>query len=118
MVFFNGKLMKKKNRVRDAREFQSILHSPAKAVNPSFVIHWKQRKEAEARIGITLSKKMGIAVKRNLYKRQVRMMCEQLVDFEKCQYDAVLIVRYGYRDLSYADNKKNLEKVLQKATML
>ena len=77
----------------------------------------QKKKEEEARIGITLSKKIGHAVDRNLYKRQIRMMCQELVDFKKYPYDIILIVRFGYRDKDYQTNKNNLEKLLIKATI-
>ena len=85
--------MKKKNRVKKHEEFQKVIHSGKKCTNHSFVLYVMKKKEEEGRIGITLSKKMGNAVKRNLIKRQVRMMCQDLVDFEKFPFDAVIIVR-------------------------
>ena len=67
--------------------------------------------------GFAVSKKIGNAVKRNLIKRQVRMMCQNLVDFEHWPYDGVLIVRFGYLSGTFEQNKKNLEKLLSKATI-
>lgn len=109
--------MKKKNRVKKHEEFQKVIHSGKKGTNHSFVLYVKEKKEKEARIGITLSKKMGNAVKRNLIKRQVRMMCQDLIPFEKWPFDAVLIVRFGYLSNDFEHNKKNLEKLFSKATM-
>lgn len=109
--------MKKRNRIRKAEEFQEIIHKGHKYVNSSFVLYTRDKKEEQARVGITFSKKMGIAVARNLYKRQVRMMCQELVDFHSATSDIILIVRFGYRDLSYAANKNNLEKLFNKATI-
>ena len=110
--------MKKKNRVRKAQEFQTIIHKGQKYVCPSFVLYTTAKKEDEARIGISLPKKIGHAVDRNLYKRQVRMMCQDLVDFSSCPVDGVIILRFGYKDLDYAANKNSLEKLLYKAKML
>lgn len=107
--------MKKKNRVRKAQEFQAIIHQGQKYICPSFVLYTMPKKEDEARIGISLPKKIGHAVDRNLYKRQVRMMCQDLVDFSKSPLDAVIILRFGYRDRDYAANKNSLEKLLYKA---
>jgi RNase P protein component len=45
------------------------------------------------------------------------MMCEELVDFKTYPFDVILIVRFRYKELSYADNKKSLEKLFTKATM-
>ena len=109
--------MKKKNRVRKAQEFQELVHKGTKYVNSSFVLYTMPKKQDQARIGVSLSKKMGIAVMRNLYKRQVRLMCQDLVDFKSASLDAVIIVRFGYRDQSYEFNKNNLEKLLIKATI-
>ena len=109
--------MKKKNRVRKSPEFQSLIHSGKKKVNSSFVFYYSKKAEEEARFGISLSKKMGHAVDRNLYKRQVRMMCQELIDFPNYGFDGILILRYGYRDRSYEENKKNLEKLLYDAKM-
>jgi len=109
--------MKKKNRIRKSMEFQELIHSGRKAANASFVYYSWPRKEAQARIGISLSRKMGHAVDRNLFKRQVRMMCQELVDFASFERDGVLIVRFGYRSRSYEENKKNLEKLLCNTTI-
>lgn len=110
-------LMKKKNRVKKAEEFQSMIHHGKKQVNQSFVVYSSARKETEARIGISLSKKIGNAVHRNKIKRQVRMMLQDTIDFKVYPSDAVIIIRFNYNGLDYSANKKNLEKIMVKATI-
>lgn len=109
--------MKKKNRVKKSEEFQHLIHKGKKIVNASFVMYYLEKKEEEARIGISLSRKIGNAVHRNLIKRQVRMMCQDLVDFRSYPNDVILIIRFGYKDNSFESNKNYLEKLLVKATM-
>ena len=117
VVFFIKVFMKKLNRVRKSREFQKLIHTGTKKAGESFVFYYAPKAEEEARIGITLPGKIGNAVVRNKIKRQTRMMCEELVDFKTFPFDAILIVRFRYKELSYETNKKNLEKLLTKATM-
>lgn len=117
VVFLFYKLMKKINRVRKPPEFQKLIKTGKKLANSSFVFYSLPRSEPAARIGITLSGKIGNAVERNKIKRQTRMMCEELVDFETFPFDVILIIRFGYKNQTYAENKKNLEKLLSKATM-
>ncbi|MBR2067669.1 MAG: ribonuclease P protein component [Solobacterium sp.] len=109
--------MKKKNRVKKAQEFQILIHQGQKVVCPSFVMYFLPKKEEEARIGITLSKKIGNAVERNKIKRQVRMMCMESIDLVHYPFDLVFIVRHEYTSLRYFDNKNNLEKAVLKATI-
>ncbi len=109
--------MKKKNRVRKSEEFQDLIHKGKKILNRSFVFYYLPKAEKENRIGITLSKKMGNAVVRNKIKRQVRMMCQDVFDFDSYPYDVILIIRYGYVDQTFESNKKALEKLAVKATI-
>ncbi len=109
--------MKKKNRVRKSEEFQKIIRSSKKIVNRQYVFYYVPKKETEARIGISLSKKIGNAVERNKIKRQVRMMCQDIIDFQNYPLDGIIIVRFDYKDCDYATNKNNLEKLINKATI-
>lgn len=109
--------MKKKYRVKNPIKFQEIIRKGTKFANQSFVLYVEKTTEKSTKIGISLSKKIGNAVERNKIKRQVRMMCHELVDFESHPKDLILIVRFGYKNLNYINNKKNLEKLLNKATI-
>ena len=110
--------MKKVNRVRKSREFQMLIHTGKKTVCDSFVLYYLPKKELQARGGISLSRKIGNAVVRNRIKRQVRMMCMDLVDFTVSEYDFIIIVRHGYLTCSYADNKNSLEKLFRAAKII
>lgn len=109
--------MKKKNRVKKSYEFQQIIETGAKETNASFVLYYTPKQQEEARIGITLSKKIGNAVMRNHFKRQIRMMCQECIDIKTYPFDIILVARFRYKEFSYLENKNHLEKLLLKATI-
>ena len=75
--------MKKKYRVKKADEFQTIIEHRKFVSCPSLVLYVKARKEDQSRIGISVGKKLGNAVVRNKTKRQVRMMFQEIYDFNE-----------------------------------
>lgn len=107
--------MKKEYRIRKNEEFERIIQLKKSFSDACFVVYYAPRQLNNARIGISVSKKMGDAVDRNKIKRQLRMMLLDIVDFEKCQKDLIVIVRKAYLENDYQSNKDDLEKIIKKA---
>ena len=107
--------MKKAYRVRKNEEFSSIIAEKHAVASDRFVIYFSDRKEGHARVGISVSKKLGDAVERNRIKRQVREMARSLIDFEECPKDLIIIVRKGYLEHDFHENKNDLEMKIKKA---
>ena len=110
--------MIKKYRVRKNEDFSYIINKKRKIANSSFVIYYDNRKEKHSRVGISVSKKLGNAVKRNKIKRQVRMMLSNIYDFDHHKYDLIIIVRNNYLEKSFIDNQNSLEKLIKKAIII
>ena len=72
---------------------------------------------SNSRVGISVGKKLGNAVQRNRVKRQVRMMVDEIYDFNE-EFDTVLIVRPKYDCENYLNNKKSLERLKKKVKMI
>ncbi len=104
--------MKKAYRVRKNQEFTKIIAKKHTRSSKNFVIHYDTRALDHSRIGISVSKKLGNAVIRNKVKRQVREMVKDL-DFYELPHDYIIIVRKGYFEGCFADNKKDLEKTIK-----
>ena len=73
--------MKKEFRVRKNEDFSRIIKKKQSMANRSFIIYYLKNDLDHARIGISVSKKLGKAVIRNKIKRQVRMMLQQTINF-------------------------------------
>ncbi len=100
--------MKKEYRVCKNYEFSSIIGQKKQVVSNSFVCYFEKRKEAHARVGISVGKKLGNAVQRNKVKRQVRSMIDHHFDFT-CDFDLILIVRPRYKNQNYLENENELK---------
>ncbi len=121
MIFFENddevSVMKKKYRVCKNHEFSAIMKEKQFYACPAFVIYVKPRALDHARVGISVGKKLGNAVQRNRVKRQVRMMVDEIYDFNE-EFDTVLIVRPKYDCENYLNNKKSLERLKKKVKMI
>lgn len=105
--------MKKQFRILKNLEFQSILKKRKFISAPSMVIYYQPKKEKYTRVGITVSKKIGKAVIRNKIKRQIRMMCQEVLSFNE-PFDIIIMVRSKYLDFSYQENLETLQKLTNK----
>lgn len=105
--------MKKDKRITSNLEFQEILFSKSYLSSKKFIIYFRDKKENYARIGLSVGKKLGIAVLRNKIKRQLRMMLTDL-NFEELRFDLIIIVRKSYLESSFAENERELLKMIKK----
>ena len=109
--------MKKALRERKNEEFKEIIAQKHSIASRACIIYRKKSNANNARIGISVSKKLGKAHVRNKIKRQLRMMLMASVDFAKEDNDYIIIVRQPYLKQSFADNKKDLENTIKKVKM-
>lgn len=103
--------MIKKYRIKKNEEFSSIIALKKSKASDSFVVYFAPRKEDYSRVGISVSKKLGVAVDRNKIKRQIRMMLADFYDFENETKDIIIIARKGYLEKAFKENLSDLEKI-------
>jgi len=99
-------------RIKDSREFESIIKTGKKIANSYFVIYYKERKMLFPRFGVTLSKKFGNAVKRNRYKRILREIIRNNQKQFKKNYDYIIIMKKSCENIEYKVIVKKLLALL------
>ncbi len=99
--------MKKEFRVKSHEDFQEVINCGKSKASRYFVMYYCPKKFEHDRIGISVGKKLGNAVERNLVKRQVRMMIDETSDYQS-GFDRIFIVRAKYKMNDYSTNKKDL----------
>lgn len=105
--------MKTKYRIKKNEEFQKIISKKNVKVNKTYIIYYLPKKEEYSRVGISVSKKLGKAHDRNLYKRRLRMIIDESIDFENFDYDLIIILKRTFTTSSYIENKISLENILK-----
>lgn len=99
--------MKKINTVKAHREFDRIIRHGHGVKSPNFTVYYAPFAQEHARIGISVGKKNGGAVRRVLIKRQVRAMIAKS-DILQLTYDVIIAVRASYDPGHYADLEAEL----------
>ena len=92
--------MKKVNTVKAHREFDRIIRHGRVIKSPNFSVYFVPSDLDHVRVGMSVGKKNGIAVRRVLIKRQVRAMV-QLADLLFLSLDLIVVVRPSYDPRDY-----------------
>lgn len=98
--------MNKYHTVKKNIEFSKIIGNGKFVKNRSFVIYFDNNDLNKYRFGISVSKKLGNAVYRNKYKRQLRSIIDKYKKNYPNGMDYIIIIRNSYINLSF-DEKEN-----------
>ena len=105
--------MKVVNRIKKNEDFGLAIKKGNSTRLPSFIIHVLKTEIGFTRVGISTSKKLGCAVVRNRARRQVRAICDEVIDYNKQSLDIVIIVRGKFLETSFNDNKLLLSNFMK-----
>lgn len=104
--------MKANRRIKKSEDFAFTIKNGTAKRNGSFVVHTKKNELGYARIGISVSAKLGHAVTRNRIKRQMRAMCSQVVDIENTSFDIVVVAKSDFLNHTFDENKSLLASLI------
>ena len=100
--------MKKPDRLARPRDFQRVLSGRSLYSGRGFVAFVTPRPDAGSRVGITVSRRLKGAVKRNRARRRLREVARQVLlsddsplRSEGMSYDVVLIARPAALELDF-----------------
>ena len=73
--------MNKRQRIKKNEEFQQVFKNGKSFANRQFVVYcYRKEEQAEFRVGLSVSKKVGNAVTRNRIKRYLRQTFLEMKD--------------------------------------
>ena len=104
--------MKVINRIKKSEDFLVTIKKGKTYRLEGFTIHICKNSLSHIRVGLSVSSKIGNAVTRNRIKRQVRAMCDSVLEYDSSNLDIVIVVRKPYLDGQYSDNLLQLSNLL------
>lgn len=107
-------------RIKQRPDFLRIGQDGRKWVTPFFILQAQaQTPPSSIRVGFTVSKKAGNAVKRNRIRRRLRALADNvLVTHGKAGMDYVFVGRAAAFDCEFEELKKNLLWALKRMDLL
>ena len=104
--------MKVVNRIKKNEDFALTIKQGKTHQSSSYRIHVRKSEKGYTRVGISVSKKIGNAVVRSRVKRQIRAICDSVIQYDKQSLDIVIIAKNLFLENSFQDNKNQFFDLL------
>ena len=99
--------MEKNKRLRSNRDFKKVYKVGKAYYNRNFTIIVKKNKLLGSRVGFSITKKHGNAVKRNKLKRRLKEITRHNIDLINEGYDLIIIPKQNTKNLKYQELEKS-----------
>jgi len=99
-------------RIRKKREFLEVTRTGQRRQSLHFIVYLRANPEGHLRLGITVSRRVGKAVRRNRIKRLLREFFRLHKHQLPPKHDILIIAKKGAGDLNYDQICAELSKVL------
>lgn len=123
MLFLSGNLwgiqVFKENRLARRDDFQKVYRYGKSAANQQFVLYKLAKPgQAELRLGVSVSKKLGNAIVRNRLRRMMKEIVRHHLNEWTGGVDIVIIARKPITDLDYAAMERALLHVARRSSLM
>jgi ribonuclease P protein component len=102
----------KSQRLRNRRDFQAARENGIKKQTPHFIIFLYPKNGGSSRLGLTVSRKVGGAVRRNRVKRLVREVFRLNYRLLGSSNDISVIAKRGASDIDFVTVYRELMGIL------
>jgi ribonuclease P protein component len=108
---------RKSERIRKNTEFVATMKGKRLSID-GLSLFYRKNNGANFRVGLSVSKKLGNAVKRNRLRRQIRSCITKVLGDHAAGYDLVFVARQGLADLAFDQILKAVTRALQRSAVI
>lgn len=106
--------MKKREMIKTHQEFSEIIGHTKYLKNKDFTIYIRKGKYTYPHFGIAVSKKLGNAVNRNLFKRRMRQILDEYKKELYQNEDYIIIMKENVKNLSFQEMRNSFQNLINK----
>ena len=110
--------MKKTVTIKQNHEFRRLYNKGKSAVTPSMVVYCRRSRNPHNRLGITVSTKLGCAVKRNRARRRLRELFRLAQPRLKQGYDVVIVARTRAVTIAHRKLQADFDRAMRELDLL
>ncbi len=110
--------MKKTVTIKQNHEFRRLYNKGKSAVTPSMVVYCRKSRSPHNRIGITVSTKLGCAVKRNRARRRLRELFRLAQPRLKQGFDVVIVARTRAVTIAHRKLQADFDRAMRELELL
>lgn len=110
--------MKKTVTIKQNHEFRRLYNKGKSAVMPSMVVYCRKSRLPHNRLGITVSTKLGCAVKRNRARRRLRELFRLAQPRLKQGYDVVIVARTRAVTIEHRKLQADFDRAMRELDLL
>lgn len=106
--------MKKKEIIKNSKDFTRIIKKKNSIVNKSFIIDVEKNNEGKTLFGITFVHNIGNAVTRNKLKRRTKMIINKNKNIYPKGLNYIIIIKKEAINITYQELEKDLLQLFNK----
>lgn len=113
LFYLKRGIMNKKYSLKEQHNIIKLLQKKETVGSKYYVAHYVKKDQADLKIAVSVSKKIGNAVERNYEKRVVREIIRKRTEMIQ-NYDILFVIKTSSTELTFEEKEKQIEYILNK----